>query len=89
MIYAGNDRETIGKIKASLKPGGLFIVEFFTKRFFPNGEIGGFAEGELAEQFREGFTIIRDDVAEDVAEDVADWGPQDKTTLARFVAQKL
>jgi len=61
----------------------LFVVEFFAKEAVAGSSIGGFAPGELAAQFQDGWTIVKDEIVEDIA----DWGLR-KTRLARFVAEK-
>jgi SAM-dependent methyltransferase len=84
MIYAGSNHDVIEKIKASIKKGGLFVVEFFAKESTANTGIGGFEPGELAALFNDGnWTIIKDEVVEDTA----DWGLA-KSKLVRFTAQK-
>ena len=85
MIYEGTDHKLVEKIKSALKPGGLFISEYF----HADSEIAksgatGWKTGELAELFKDGWTIVKDEVVEDNA----DWGGQRKTKLVRFVAQK-
>ena len=85
LIYAGDSHPLIERVKPSLKKGGLFVVEFFAKDVMKGSGIGGFAPGELAGLFKDGFKILVD--AE--VEDSADWAGQRKTKLARFVAQKL
>ncbi len=82
LIYAGNDPAMIEKIKASVKKGGLIVIEFFHKEATAGTGIGGFADGELATQLA-GWKIIKDEVVEDIA----DWGLR-KTKLVRFTAQK-
>lgn len=85
MLYAGADAKVVDKAKASLKKGGLFVVEYFhADSEIARDGAGGFKTGELAATFKDGFKIVRDDVIDDVA----DWG-QTKTKLVRFVAQKL
>jgi SAM-dependent methyltransferase len=80
MMYAGDHARWIDKIKASLREGGLFVVEGWAKGSpdSPNG----FSVGQLAKLF-EGYDILRDDVVEDVP----DWA-WDDGTLVRFVARK-
>jgi SAM-dependent methyltransferase len=80
MIYAGNNDKIVDKIKPSLKPGGLFVVEFFAAT--PT-DSGGFKAGQLAKAFGDGFEILRDDVVDDRP----DWA-RDKAKLVRFVARK-
>jgi SAM-dependent methyltransferase len=80
MIYATNNTQWIEKIKPSLKKGGLFIVEYFASE---PGSDSGFAAGQLAKLFAEGFEITRDEAVEDVP----DWA-MDRAKLVRFVARK-
>lgn len=80
MIYAGDKVAWIEKIKPSLRPGGLFIVEYFAKQ---DGEGSGFAPGQLKQLFASGFEILRDEVVEDEP----DWA-LDRAKLVRFVAKK-
>ena len=82
LIYAGNDPAMIEKVKAGVKKGGLFVVEYFHKDATGSVGIGGFADGELATQFT-GWKILKDEVVEDVA----DWGLR-KLKLVRFAAQR-
>ena len=84
-IYAGNDHALIDRVKPSLRKGGLFVVEFFAKDEMKGSGIGGFAAGELAALFKDGFKILVDSEVEDTA----DWVSRRKAKLARFVAQKL
>jgi ubiquinone/menaquinone biosynthesis C-methylase UbiE len=81
LIYAGNSKSDIERIKTGIKPKGLFVVEFFAKE--PSSAVGGFGPGELAAQFQDGWTILKDEIVDDIA----DWSMR-KTKLARFVAQK-
>jgi hypothetical protein len=86
MIYAGANAKLVARIKPSLKQGGLFISEYFhAESDVAKTGAGGWATGELAALFKDGFKILRDDVVEDNA----DWAGQRKTKLVRFVAQKL
>jgi len=80
MIYAGDKVAWIEKIKPSLRPGGLFVVEFFAKT--GDGD-GGFEPGQLAKLFATGFEILKDEVVEDAP----DWA-LDRAKLVRFVAKK-
>lgn len=82
MIYAGNDTKWIEKIKPSLRPGGLFVVEYFARENLGTST-EGFAKGDLAKLFASGFEILRDEVVEDAP----DWA-MDRATLVRFVAKK-
>jgi hypothetical protein len=80
MIYAGSDDKIVEKVKPSIKPGGLFVVEFFAAT---PSDTGGFKPGQLAKAFADGFEILRDDVVDDHP----DWA-RDKAKLVRFVARK-
>ncbi len=80
MIYATENVAWIEKIKVGLRPGGLFVVEYFAKE---PGDDGGFAPGQLAKLFATGFEILRDEVVEDEP----DWA-LDRAKLVRFVARK-
>jgi SAM-dependent methyltransferase len=77
-IYVPNPVARAAKIKAGLRPGGLFVLEFF----LDEGD-GGVKPAELRAQFADGFDILRDEVVEDRP----DWG-QDRAKLVRFVARK-
>jgi ubiquinone/menaquinone biosynthesis C-methylase UbiE len=81
MIYATNKVAWIEKAKPSLKPGGLFVVEFFANDGVNTSQ--GFAPGQLAKLFATGFEILRDEVVEDAP----DWA-MDRAKLVRFVAKK-
>ena len=85
LIYAGDDHALIERVKPSIKKGGLFVVEFFAKDVMKGSGIGGFAPGELAALFKDGFKILVDTEVEDTA----DWVGQRRAKLARFAAQKL
>ncbi len=82
MIYAGDDATWIDKIKPSLRPGGLFVYEYFQGDDDSAGD-DSFARGELAKRFGDGFEIVRDEIVEDVP----DWAVN-RASLARFVARK-
>ena len=82
MIYAGNDTQLIERAKASLKKGGLFVVEYFATEATAGTGISGFEPGALAHELA-GWKIDRDEVVDDVA----DWGRR-KVKLQRFVAEK-
>jgi hypothetical protein len=78
MLYAGGSAERIDKIKRSLRPGGLFVFEFFV-----DDEESPAHPGTLARLFADGFDIVRDEVVDDRP----DWG-EDRAKLVRFVARK-
>jgi SAM-dependent methyltransferase len=61
MIYAGCGDDRVAKLRRALKPGGIVVVEGFHKDAVPRI---GFATGELAARFKDGFTILRDEVVE-------------------------
>ena len=77
-IYVPNPVARAGKIRAGLRPGGLFVLEFFLDQ----GD-GGVKPAELRAQFADGFDILRDEVVEDQP----DWAA-DRAKLVRFVARK-
>jgi hypothetical protein len=79
MIYAGSDPKIVAKAQRALKPGGVFVCEYFHDT--PDDK-GGFATGALAKLFA-GYDILRDDVVVDVP----DWAV-DRASLVRFVARK-
>ncbi|HEU0033452.1 MAG TPA: methyltransferase domain-containing protein [Kofleriaceae bacterium] len=83
MIYAGDDVGWIEKIQKSLRPGGLFVVEYFANDASVNQADGGFERGQLAKLFATGFTIVRDEIVDDTP----DWA-MDRARLVRFVARK-
>jgi len=82
MIYATEKVAWIEKIKIALRPGGLFVVEYFA-RDPDHPDDGGFEPGQLAKLFAGGFEILRDEVVEDSP----DWAV-DRAKLVRFVARK-
>jgi SAM-dependent methyltransferase len=82
LIYAGADARLIERAKLGLRPGGLFIVEYFARDTVIGENLAGIAEDQLAAAFP-GWTILCDEVVEDVA----DWGLA-RQRVARFVAQK-
>jgi len=82
LIYAGSSHAKLDKIKTGLRKGGTVVVEFFAKEATAGTGIGGFAPGELAEQFK-GWKIVKDEVVTDKA----DWGLR-QTKLVRFIAEK-
>jgi hypothetical protein len=83
-VYAGADPKDVERIKTSLRPGGLVVVEVFHADGTGGTRSGGFATGQLARLFGDTFTIVRDETVDDVA----DWGGPSKTKLVRFVATK-
>lgn len=83
MIYAGDDVAWIERIKASLKPGGVFVVEYFHDNDEAGKADGSFAKGELAALFADGFDIVKDEIVDGVP----DWA-MDRASLVRFVARK-
>jgi len=79
MIYALDKIHCVERAK-SVKPGGLFVIEGFT-RDEPEGD--GYATGELAALFKDDFDILCDEVVETTP----DWGP-DHAKIERFVARR-
>jgi SAM-dependent methyltransferase len=77
----GCDATTVGKVRAALKSGGMVVVEGFHKATVP----WGFDTGELAALFKDGFSVVHDEVVDDVS----DWGnPSSRVELVRFAATK-
>jgi hypothetical protein len=70
----------VDKVRRALKPGGMVVVEGFPKQSVP----WGFDSGELAALFKDGFTVMRDEVVDDVS----DWGNSTPEKLVRFAAMK-
>ena len=81
-IYAA-DADVLKKAIPSVKPGGLVVVEGFHKDASRRAQAPGFATGEIAAIFKDGFKVLRDDVVEDVT----DWGGT-RTKLVRFAAER-
>jgi SAM-dependent methyltransferase len=79
MIYAGNDAAWIDKAKRSLKPHGLFVLEYFADDK-PTPKLVW--AGDLAKVF-DGYEIVRNEIVEDTP----DWA-MDRAKLVRFVARK-
>lgn len=80
MIYAGE--RWLEKIKPSLKPNGLFVLEYFA--YAPdNGQDDGIKPGTLANAFADGFEILRDEQVDGTP----DWA-MSHAKLQRFVARK-
>jgi len=80
MIYANANVKWVERIRPSLKTGALFVLEDFHAEG-PGGS--GFATGQLASLFADGFAILRDEVVDDAP----DWS-MDRAKLVRFVAKK-
>jgi SAM-dependent methyltransferase len=86
LIYAGAscDARKLERLQRSLRHGGLVVIEGFHRDAVP---AIGCGTGELSALFKNGFTIVRDEVVEDVS----DWGDQRGVPekLVRFAAKKL
>lgn len=80
MTYAGDHARWIDKIRASLREGGLFVVEGWAKESPDSPH--GFSDGQLARLF-DGYEILRDEIVDALP----DWG-RDRGKLVRFVARK-
>ena len=82
MIYPGDHLAWIDKIKPSMKPGALFVLEYFA--YDPdNGQDDGIKPGALAKLFADGFEILRDEQVDGTP----DWA-MSHAKLQRFVARK-
>jgi SAM-dependent methyltransferase len=79
MIYAGADPKLVAKAQTAVKPGGLFVLEYFSSNM-PN--MDGPAPGALAKLFA-GWDVVEDTVADGVP----DWA-MEHGTIQRFVARK-
>jgi SAM-dependent methyltransferase len=79
----GCDETTVDKVRRALKPGGLVVVAGYNKDEAPGI---GFDTGELAALFKNGFTMLRDEVVEEPS----DWGNQRGVPekIVRFAARK-
>ena len=83
VLYVSAVRGNVAKIRDSLKPGGLVVVEAFLA---PPGSAGRGTEyepGELRKMFGEGFEIIR----YEEGEGVSDYG-QKRLQLVRLIGAK-
>jgi SAM-dependent methyltransferase len=83
LIYANDDVEQIKRIKASLRKGGVFVVEYFHDNDDEGKADGSFAKGELRALFADGFDIVKDEIIDGVP----DWA-MNQASLVRFVARK-
>ena len=79
LIYSGCD-DRWDAVKRGVKRGGLVVVEGFHKDAVP---AIGYETGALSALFKDGFTVVRDEVVEDVS----DWGRR-RQKLVRFAAEK-
>ncbi len=79
MIYAGADPRHVAKAQAAVKPGGMFVLEYFGAS---EQGMDGPAPGALAKEFA-GWDILRDTVTEGVP----DWA-MNHAVIQRFVARK-
>ncbi len=84
MIYAGDSAPLVERLKPSMRHGALFILEYFhADSEAAKTGAGGWKTGQLAALFKDGFTIVRDEVVDDRA----DYGMRTQK-LVRFVAKK-
>jgi SAM-dependent methyltransferase len=78
MLYAGDSEQLVERVKSALRPGGLFVLEYF------HADTGaGWRTGQLAGLFGSEFELVRDEVVEDVA----DWTLRTQK-LVRFVSRR-
>ena len=80
LLYFSAVRENVAKIRESLKPGGLVVVEAFLASPGSPGRGVEYKSGELRKLFDEGFNVLR----YEETEGVADYG-QKRTQLVRLV----
>jgi 2-polyprenyl-3-methyl-5-hydroxy-6-metoxy-1,4-benzoquinol methylase len=84
LLYVGAVRGNVAKIRESLRPGGLVVIEAFIA---PPGQPASGADyepRELRKMFADGFKILR----YEEAEGVADYG-QARMKLVRLIASRL
>jgi 2-polyprenyl-3-methyl-5-hydroxy-6-metoxy-1,4-benzoquinol methylase len=83
LLYVGAVRGNVAKIRESLRPGGLVVIETFMKR--PGSSKGGtdYEPGELRNLFSKGFQILH----YEETETVADYG-QRSMPLVRLIGCK-
>ena len=84
LIYAPSAQKRIADIQRAVKRGGLVIYEYFAANAPDDGEDNGApAPGALANQFVDGWDIVRDEIVDDVP----DWG-ENRAKVQRFIARK-
>ena len=81
-LYVPKRAGWIERAKKSVKHGGLFVLEFF-HRGDAEAADEGYATGELAGLFKDGFEVLRDEVVDTTP----DWAA-DHATMERFVAKR-
>ncbi len=84
MLYAPAVRGNVTKIRESLRPGGLVVIEAF---LLSPGETGGGTEyqpGELRKMFADGFKLLH----YEEGEGIADYG-QKRMQLVHLIASRL
>jgi SAM-dependent methyltransferase len=84
LLYVNAVRGNVEKIRESLKPGGIVVIEAFGA---PPGRAGQgvqYKPGELRKLFEEGFEVLR----YEETEALADYGQQ-RTKLVRLVGRKM
>lgn len=81
-LYVPKRAGWVERAQRSVKRGGLFVLEFFHRE---GGEASdeGYATGELAALFKDGWEILRDEVVDTTP----DWA-MDRATMVRFVAKR-
>jgi hypothetical protein len=83
LVYSGCDAKLVASLRRALRRGGLVVFEGFHKD--AASEIG-WATGEIRALFKDGFTVLRDEVVDEVS----DWGNQRTSDkLVRFAARRL
>ena len=84
MLYVPAVRGNVAKIRESLRPGGLVVIEAFLAEPEKKGHGTEYEHEELRKMFTEGFKILH----YEEAEGVADYG-QKHMQLVRLIASRL
>lgn len=82
LLYVPRHAGWLERAQRSVKRGGLLVLEFF-HRDAGEATDQGYATGELAGLFKDGWEVLRDEVVDTTP----DWG-SDHATMVRFVAKK-
>ena len=83
ILYVDAVRANVAKIRESLKPGGLLVIEAFLAKPGEKGRGTEYEPGELRKMFADGFKILH----YEEAEGVADYG-QKRMQLVRLIGSR-